>query len=229
MRNTMKHSKPGWRIHPEGKPWVLGGLLGTLLFASRGKRKTALATAFFSAALAYFFRDPERYSPTASQVVVSPADGEIVVVEQTEEPRWIEGPAWRIAIFMSLTDVHINRAPLDAYVVRIEHRPGEFLPAYHAEAAQRNERRLYFLETEDLRRALVIQIAGIMARRTVPLVSPGTLLQRGDRFGLIRFGSRVEVFLPRAAQPLVAPGQRVRAGETPIAWWPTPHEAKEEQ
>lgn len=227
MSTTTKRPKPRWRIHPQGQPWVLGGLLGTTLLTARGQRKAAMAAAFLSAALAYFFRDPDRYPPTASQVVVSPADGEIVVVEQTEEPRWIEGPAWRIGIFMRLTDVHINRAPLDAYVVRIEHHPGQFLPAYHPEALQRNERRVYFLETEDLRRALVIQIAGIMARRTVPLVAPGTLLHRGERFGLIRFGSRVEVFLPRAAQPLVAPGQRVRAGETPIAWWPIPQEAKE--
>lgn len=225
MWSTTKRPKSGWRIHPQGKPWVLGGLLGTTLFAARGRRKAALAAAFLSAALAYFFRDPDRYPPTASQAVVSPADGEVVVVEQTEEPRWIEGPAWRIGIFMSLYDVHINRAPLDAYVVRIEHHPGEFLPAYHQEALQRNERRMYFLETDDLRRALVIQIAGVLARRTVPLIPPGALLRRGERFGLIRFGSRVEVFLPVEAQPLVAPGQRVRAGETPIAWWPTAQDA----
>ena len=208
-----------WRIHPEGRPWVAGGVLGAGLLALSGRRWAAQGAALTALALAYFFRDPERYPPLPTEAVVSPADGEVLLVRQEEEPRWMEGPAWRIGIFMSLRDVHINRAPVAAHLVRLEHRPGEFLPAYREEAAQHNEQRLYFLERANGQRVLLIQIAGILARRTVPFVRPGDDLQRGQRLGLIRFGSRVEVFLPPTVHPLVAPGHRVHAGETPIAWW----------
>ncbi len=206
-----------WRIHPEGKPWVLGGALSAATLALLGQRRAAQGAALVGLAMAFFFRDPERQPPSLTEVAVSPADGEVVVVQEEDEPRWLEAPAWRIGIFMSVLDVHINRAPLDARVVALHHQPGEFLPAYHDEALQRNERCYYHLETP-VGKVLLIQVAGILARRTVSFVQPGDEIQRGERLGLIRFGSRVELYLPRQAQPLVRPGHRVRAGETPIAW-----------
>jgi len=208
-----------WRIHPEGRPLALGAALTATLLAMLGFKRAAQGAAGAALAAAYFFRDPERRPPWPRAAVVSPADGKVLVVRQEPEPLWIGGESWRIGIFMSVLDVHINRAPLDARVVHIRHQPGRFLPANRDEALSRNERRLYCLEREDGARVLVVQVAGLIARRTVPLVQPGETLVRGQRLGLIRFGSRVEVFLPAAARPLVAQGHRVRAGETPIAWW----------
>ncbi len=208
-----------WRIHPEGRPLALGAALAATALAGLGFKRAAQGAALASLAAAYFFRDPERQPPWAQAAVVSPADGEVIVVRQEPEPLWVGGPAWRIGIFMSIFDVHINRAPIAAQVMHIRHQPGEFVPANRADALARNERRAYCLQREDGQRALVIQVAGLVARRTVPLVQPGETVTRGQRLGLIRFGSRVEVFLPAAARPLVAQGHRVRAGETPIAWW----------
>ncbi|NPA31018.1 MAG: phosphatidylserine decarboxylase family protein [Chloroflexi bacterium] len=208
-----------WRIHPQGQPFALGGALTATLLAALGFKRAAGGAALAGLAAAYFFRDPDRRPPWPRAAVVAPADGKVVLVRQEPEPLWVGGDAWRIAIFMSLTDVHINRAPLDARVVRIRHQPGQYLPAHRDDALARNERRFYCLERDDGARVLLVQVAGLLARRTVPLVSSGEFVARGQRLGLIRFGSRVEVFLPTAAQPLVAQGHRVRAGETPIAWW----------
>ncbi len=207
------------RIHPEGRPLALGGALAAAVLAALGFKRAAQGAALAGLAAAYFFRDPDRQPPWPQAAVVSPADGQVVLVRQEPEPLWVGGDAWRIGIFMSVFDVHINRAPLAARVVRIRHQPGEFLPAHRDDALARNERRFYCLEREDGARALVVQVAGLVARRTVPFVRPGEVVDRGQRLGLIRFGSRVEVFLPAVARPLVAQGHRVRAGETPIAWW----------
>ncbi len=207
------------RIHPQGRPFALGGAAMAAVLAALGFKRAAQGAALAGLAAAYFFRDPERHAPWPHAAVVSPADGKVVLMRQEPEPLWVGGDAWRIGIFMSVFDVHINRAPLSARVVRIRHQPGEFIPAQRDDALARNERRFYCLEREDGARALVVQVAGWLARRTVPFVQAGEVVERGQRLGLIRFGSRVEVFLPAAAQPLVARGHRVRAGETPIAWW----------
>ncbi len=209
-----------WRIHPEGRPLALGAALAASVLAALGFKRAAQGAAAAGLAAAYFFRDPDRRPPWPQAAVVAPADGKVVLVRQEPEPLWVGGEAWRIGIFMSVFDVHINRAPVAARVVRLHHQPGEFLPAQRDEAVARNERRFYCLEREDGQRLLVVQVAGLIARRTVPFMQPGEAVERGQRLGLIRFGSRVEVFLPATARPLVAPGHRVRAGETPIAWWP---------
>lgn len=208
-----------WRVHPEGQPWALGGAAAAALLALLGRQRAAQGAALAALAAAFFFRDPERHPPLDPAAVVAPADGVVMTVRREEEPLWLEGPAWRIGIFMSLFDVHINRAPLAARVVAVAHRPGRFLPAQREETLHENERRLYCLERDDGARVLVVQVAGLVARRTVPFVAPGERVARGQRLGLIRFGSRVEVFLPLAAAPLVVEGHRVRAGETPIAYW----------
>ncbi len=209
-----------WRIHPEGRPLALGGALAATVFAALRFKRAAQGAALAALAAAYFFRDPERRPPWPTGAVVAPADGKVVVMRQEPEPLWVGGDAWRIGIFMSVLDVHINRAPLAARVVRIRHQAGAFLPAQREDALARNERRFYCLEREDGNRVLLVQVAGLIARRTVPLVQEGETVERGQRLGLIRFGSRVELFLPATARPLVAVGHRVRAGETPVAWWP---------
>ncbi len=209
------------RINSEGKPYIavpaaLAAALGLL-----GRRKAAVATALAAASVAYFFRDPDRQPPTRPDVVVSPADGEIIVLKRTFEPRWLKGEAWQIGIFMSVLDVHVNRAPITGTLEAIEHRPGTFLPAYDPEAVVRNERRYYYLQRNDQKRVLMVQVAGALARRTVPFIAAGDDFQQGERIGMIRFGSRVEVYLPLEAEPLVAIGHKVHAGETPLALLPT--------
>ncbi len=207
------------RIHPEGWPWVGGALTVAALAYALRRRTTGTLALLTALGVAFFFRDPERYPPRPCDgLVLAPADGKIVTLRQEAEPLWLQTDrAWRIGIFMSVTDVHVNRMPITARVVDIRHEPGRFLPAYQEDALGQNERRLYFLEDHQGRRFLLVQIAGLIARRTVPWVAPGQTLACGQRFGMIRFGSRVELFLPAEARMLAAEGQRVQAGETPLA------------
>ncbi|NPA07038.1 MAG: phosphatidylserine decarboxylase family protein [Chloroflexi bacterium] len=207
------------RIHPEGYPFIAGAGLAAVTLRLLGQRRAAQGALAVALAAAYFFRDPDRHPPAGEDTILAPADGRILTVRRTHEPLWIQGDAWQVGTFMSIFDVHINRAPCTGKVVRIEHKPGTFLPADRDEALH-NERRLYYWECTNGQRLLVIQIAGLLARRTVPFVVEGQEVVRGQRFGLIRFGSRVEVYMPTAtSRPLVLPGHRVRAGETPIGLW----------
>ena len=208
------------KINPEGKPYILAPAALSAVLGVLGFRKGSVAAALAAASAAYFFRDPERHPPLNPGLVVSPADGEVIVLKRTFEPRWLKSEAWQIGIFMSVMDVHVNRAPVSGRLEAIEHRPGSFLRAYEAEAINQNERRYYYIAREDGKRVLVVQVAGAIARRTVPFVAPGDSFARGDRIGMIRFGSRVEVYLPLQAEPLVAVGHKVRAGETPLAFLP---------
>ena len=155
-----------------------------------------------------FFRDPDR---TIGKGVVSPADGKVMFVEKNDR-----GKEWHIGIFMSPLDVHVNRAPVAGKVIEIEHLEGNFKPAYNRNS-KHNERVIITLYT-DMGNIKIIQIAGILARRIVPYVDKGHLLSKGQRIGIIRFGSRVDVFLPSAiVEPVVVPGQRVKAGTDSIA------------
>jgi len=208
------------KINPEGRPYILIPTALSAVFGLLGFRKTAAATALTAAGVAYFFRDPERQPPAKPDLVVSPADGTIIVLKRTFEPRWLKNEAWQIGIFMSLRDVHVNRAPVSGTLEAMEHRPGSFLRAYEPESINLNERRYYYISREDGKRVLTVQVAGAIARRTVPFIAPGDSFARGDRLGMIRFGSRVEVYLPLDAEPLVAIGHKVRAGETPLAILP---------
>ena len=166
--------------------------------------------------LLWFFRDPPRSPEEAGDVFVSPADGEVVDIERVHGARFLDGPALKVGIFMSLWDVHVNRAPLDGRVVFIEHVPGRYLQAFRPEAAEVNEHNLIGLETRH-GRMLVKQIAGILARRIVCWVEPGQETRTAEPLGVIKFGSRVEVYLPPDAAPAVVLGEHVFAGQTTIA------------
>lgn len=170
--------------------------------------------------LSYFLRDPERQSPTGDGLFVAPADGRVVTVQQVEEPVFLQGPATQISTFMSVLDVHVNRASMAGEVAFQEHRPGRFLPAYRHEASDENESNLVGL-VEGETRILIKQVAGILARRIVCWSSVGQRLTRGQRFGMIKLGSRVDLFLPPDVEVLVAPGDKVRAGETILARAPS--------
>lgn len=174
----------------------------------------------------WFFRDPPRVVPPAPGLVVAPADGRVVDVDEVGEDEFLGGPAVRVGIFLSVFDVHVNRAPAAGRVVGIRYRPGKFLNALRAASARENEQlTLRLQETEyPYRRYVVRQIAGAIARRIVCRVKPGDALARGERFGMIKFGSRTEIVLPREAglRVRVAVGDTVRSGVTVLAEFAQP-------
>ncbi|WP_137391242.1 phosphatidylserine decarboxylase [Rhodoligotrophos defluvii] len=169
---------------------------------------------------AYFFRDPDRVTPLREGLVISPADGRISAIQSVVPPPELGfglEPRMRISIFMNVFDVHVNRAPVSGRVTRMNYIPGKFINAELDKASEDNERQAMVIEAADGTDIGMVQIAGLIARRIVPFVRPETQVQVGERVGLIRFGSRVDVFLPPGKTALVAIGQRAVAGETVLA------------
>jgi len=203
------------RIDRAGTPFIVGALVPAALLTLLKRPRWALPFGALAAGLAFFFRDPDRDVPSDPDAVISPADGKVIVAGAAE-PSAPEGRWRQISIFLSPLDVHINRSPVDARTVRVEYRPGRFLPAYAPDAAAENDRNEIWLDREG--EAVVCrQVAGILARRVVCRLAPGDDVQAGQRLGLMKFGSRFDVFLPERAEVLVTVGDRVRAGETVIA------------
>ena len=191
------------------------------VFTALGLAAAALAVGWFvvgvvlvavAAAVAGFFRDPERVSPDGEGIVVSPADGKVVSVDDVSD-----ADGRRVSIFLSPLDVHINRAPMNGRVADVRYQTGHFLAAYKGKASDENERNAIELVDDAGTTLRIVQIAGFLARRIVCDVGRGDSLKRGERFGMIMFGSRVDLFLPRVATVEVHPGQRVRGGETIVA------------
>ena len=169
---------------------------------------------------AYFFRDPERVTPLREGLVISPADGRVSAIEEVIPPVELDLPrqaVTRISVFMNVFDVHVNRSPIDAMIARIIYVPGLFLNADLDKASLDNERQALTLERNNGQRIGVVQIAGLVARRIVKFAGEGEHLAAGQRFGLIRFGSRVDVYLPKGVAALACIGQRAVAGETVLA------------
>jgi phosphatidylserine decarboxylase len=214
----MSNSTP-WP-HPliarEGWPYLAGALLAAL--AVTWFAGWAWAAPLWLAALfvLQFFRDPPRSAPTDADAVLAPADGRIVKVETTRDP-WLERDALKISVFMNVFNVHSNRAPVDGEVKQRWYHPGKFVNADLDKASTENERNAYWFQTRDGQDITCVQVAGLIARRILWYVEPGARLARGERYGFIRFGSRVDVYLPPSARPQVALGDKVRAGETILA------------
>ena len=166
--------------------------------------------------VAYFFRDPERTGPRGDLIVIAPADGKVVLISDVDEPTFMGGRARRVSIFMNVFNCHVNRSPATGRVDRIAYRPGKFINAELDKASEDNERNSLVISTPSGLIG-VVQIAGLVARRIVCFVREGQSMSAGERFGLIRFGSRLDVFLPEGAKPLVAEGQTAVAGETVLA------------
>jgi phosphatidylserine decarboxylase len=206
-------AREGWPVIGTAAA-VLGlvGVVGT--FA--GHPAALLPLVLVVAACVWFFRDPERAAPGDERSVVSPADGKILAIVPEREERYLRGPATRISIFMSPLDVHVNRNPVSARVEHVEHTPGRFRAAFADKASLDNERNAVVLESGG-RRFVLVQIAGALARRIVCRVAPGDRVRRGERFGIIMFGSRVDFFLPPGVEPVVRPGEQVYAGATVLA------------
>lgn len=169
--------------------------------------------AFF---VSWFFRNPERSIPGDPGAIVSPADGRVIKIEEVDETDMLDGKFKKISIFMNIFNVHVNRCPYPGVIKRIRYRKGKFFSADLDKASSQNERNSLVVETEEGKQILVVQIAGLVARRIVCWVKEGGVLEKGERFGLIRFGSRLEVFMPIDTEILVKVGDRVKAGHTKV-------------
>ncbi len=206
-------------IHQQGYPFVGGFALVSLILFWLWPPLGWLGT-FATLWCAYFFRDPTRVTPLRDGIVVAPADGRVSQVANAVPPQELTlgaRPQPRISIFMSVFDCHVNRSPVGGRIERIVYRAGKFFSADLDKASEDNERNAFVILTGTGVRIAVIQIAGLVARRIVPFVREGEAVGAGQRIGMIRFGSRVDVYLPEGARPLVAEGQVAIAGETVIA------------
>jgi phosphatidylserine decarboxylase len=216
MRMTDTFIKP---MHPEGRKFVaIFAAVTLVLFAVEdilGWIGVGLTVWCY-----YFFRDPERVTPDAPGLVISPADGVVSLIEPAVPPRELglpEDALTRVSVFMSVFNCHVNRAPVAGKVEKIAYKPGKFLNASLDKASEDNERNSLVIRMEDDRILTVTQIAGLVARRIVSFTQEGAVLDRGERFGLIRFGSRLDIYLPEGVEPSVKIGQTMIAGETVIA------------
>lgn len=216
-------------VHPEGRVFALIAAALSLTAALFAWETLAWPLGALVLGILAFFRDPRRVTPLGDNLIISPADGLVTLIKQMDAPRELvvddgtgapglpSGPVTRISIFMSVFDVHINRAPIGGTVRRVVYIPGRFLNADLDKASEENERQHILIERGDGTRIGFTQIAGLVARRIVPFVKPGDMLAAGQRVGLIRFGSRVDVYLPAGTEPKVLIGQKVIAGETVLA------------
>ena len=203
----------------EARPFLIGAaaLLGASLWLAWWI--PAAFSFLLLIGLLLFFRDPERTPPADPLALVSPADGKVICVDEAEDPCFGQGKFLRVGIFLSVLDVHVNRSPYAGTFEKTHYSAGEFLDARHLEVDLRNENQTWLLKTSR-GTVLVRQIAGLIARRIVGWKKPGESVQTGERFGMIRFGSRTDLYFPASCTPRVQPGQRVVGGETVIATWP---------
>ncbi len=213
------HNRIG--IAREGFPFVGIGLALTLLFLFLGLASLMIVSGALTLFVLYFFRDPDREAGVQEKAVLSPADGRVLGVwtlEREETP--VGTRVVKVSVFMSLFDVHVNRIPTGGRISRISYRPGAFFAANLEKASEKNEQNAVTLDTHDGKQIVFVQIAGLIARRIACWVREGDEVQAGQRFGLIRFGSRVDVFLPEGSRVEVQPRQKVKAGKTIIGYLP---------
>jgi len=203
------------KIDRAGVPFIAGAAVPAAILAARRQYGWAAGFAALGAFFAYFFRDPERTIPVEEGLVVSPADGRIMIAGPSDG-RWSPPGSWlQVTIFLSPMDVHMNRTPVDGRITRIDYRAGKFLPAYKEDASE-NELNEIWIDHHG-QTVVVRQVVGLLARRIVCRVQEGQTLERGERIGLMKFGSRMDVFLPDGAAIRAQVGQMVRGGETVIA------------
>jgi phosphatidylserine decarboxylase len=206
-------------IHRAGWPFIAGGLIVSVLLLLVAEPLFWLGL-LVTAWMVYFFRDPPRVTPQGDQLVVSPADGIVQAIAQRRPPAELElgaAPRTCISVFLNIFDVHVNRAPIGGRVARLAYHPGQFLNAFDDKASELNERQSLRIETPQGEVFGLVQIAGLIARRIVREVAEGDVLHAGQRIGMIRFGSRCDVYLPDGYVPLVAVGQQAFGGETVFA------------
>lgn len=215
-------------MHPAGRPFVLGSAVATLLLRLRWRRAGVLG-AVVTAWCAWFFREPRRTTPSRPNIAVAPADGTVSRIETAVPPAELglgETPMTRISTFLTIFDVHVQRIPITGHISTIAYRPGAFLSADLDKASEDNERNSMLIRGQNGHDIVVVQIAGLVARRIVCSVNDGDKVLAGATYGLIRFGSRVDLYVPQDSTVLVESGQRTIGGETVLAELPAAGDAR---
>lgn len=212
--------EPQIPVAREGYPFIVFAAFASIVLALLEYDFLAVLGLLLTGFVLYFFRDPERILPDAEDSVVSPADGKVILVEKIFDDRFVHEHVYKISIFMSVFDVHVNRVPYPGEVEKIQYGAGSFYAANTDQGGLANEHNALILATQKNFRYAVVQVAGLIARRIVCWTEKNDRLERGSRFGLIRFGSRVDIYMPQHMQVEVRSGQRVRAGETIIGYIP---------
>ena len=207
----------GIPIAREGVPFVVGALAPVALAWLWGCRKTSMAFGALACATGWFFRNPARTVPRGDNLVLASGDGKVIAVQEEFEPRYMKDQSIRISIFLNLFDVHVNRMPCAGTVVDVAYQPGRFRNAADPDATVHNEQNALMIETPSKKKVLCVQIAGLLARRIACWVVPGERAVPGERFGIIRFGSRMDTFFPVDSHVRVRVGDRVRGGESILA------------
>jgi phosphatidylserine decarboxylase len=202
------------RIAREGYPLILTAAVLTIVAFLLDWKAVGFILGITTLAIAVFFRDPDRHVPTDQGVIVAPADGRVVSIAEIKGDSLFSDAKTRVSIFLSPLDVHINRTPVTGKIEEVRYQRGRFLAAYKEEASRSNEQNALKVVDEQSRALGVVQIAGVLARRIVCRVKRGDSLSRGERFGLIMFGSRTDTYLPTGCRVEVSEGQRVKGGET---------------
>ncbi len=205
-------------VAKEGYPFIGFAAFCTLTLAFWGLPMTTAIAFIATTFILCFFRDPERFSPTRPDALVSPADGKIILVEKIPDNAFTSGEVHKISIFMNVFNVHVNRIPCDGQVEKVIYRPGKFYAADSARGGLENEYCATVLVTPQGKTLAFVQIAGLIARRIVCWLEPGDAVTRTRRFGLIRFGSRVDLYLPVETEIIIKAGDKVRAGETVLGY-----------
>ena len=204
----------GIPVAREGIPFIGAAVGVTLITGWLGWTIVAVGGAILTLFVAWFFRNPYRVVPQGLRVVVAPGDGKVIAIDEEFEPRFIKDRSIRVTIFLNVFDVHINRIPCEGVVEQVQYQPGLFLVASRPDATLRNEQNALMIRTVQGAKVLCVQVAGLIARRIVCWISPGDRAIVGERFGLIRFGSRMDTFLPIGTAVKVTVGDRVKGGET---------------
>jgi phosphatidylserine decarboxylase len=204
-------------VAKEGYPFIAFFAFLTLITAILSADLLAWTLLFVTTFVVAFFRDPERMTDAPAGDLISPADGKVIIIEEQFDELFLQKKVIKVSIFMNVFNVHVNRIPIDGTVTEILYKPGEFYSADSAKAALHNERCCVKMTTANGQQIAFVQLAGLIARRIVNWLEPEDTMKRGERYGLIRFGSRVDLYLPVDAAVSVKIGQKVRAGKTPIA------------
>jgi len=207
-------------IAPEGLPFIIPLCIATILAASLGFDAMAMIALAFTFFVTWFFRNPERKISVQQGVIVSPADGKIIRIENVHEDDLLQGSFIKLSIFMNVFNVHVNRIPYSGNVKIIRYKKGRFISANLDKASLLNEQNAIVISTDGGKDILTVQIAGLIARRIVCWIKEGMRVERGDRFGLIRFGSRLDVYLPPETIIMVKIDDKVKAGETALGALP---------
>ena len=207
----------GLPIAPEGLPFVVGAASPAALALLLGWRKTAVACGVFACFAGWFFRNPPRTTPRGDDLILAPGDGTVLSIQKEFEPRYLKEHSILISVFLNVFDVHINRMPCAGTIVDRIYQPGRFLDASDQAATVHNEQNALLIETPSKKKVLCVQVAGLIARRIVCWVQPGDAAVPGERFGLIRFGSRMDTYFPVESRVRVRVGDRVKGGESILA------------